>query len=64
VLPDGQQDKIHCDDPTQNDSGNADRVVFIGWRDAADVIDYRGSCEVVEVTDALPAGWPYGPVQR
>ena len=66
VLPDGQQDKIHCDDPTQGDSGNADRVIFVGWRDPADVIDYRGSCEIIEVTAELPAGWPYGlvPSQR
>ena len=63
---DGQVDKIHCDDPTQGDNGNADRVIFVGWRDPADVIDYRGSCDIIEVTAELPAGWPYGlvPSQR
>jgi len=59
VYPDGVEDRIHCDDPTQHDSGNADRVVFVGRRDPADVIDYRGSCEIVEVVQAAPAGWPY-----
>ena len=37
VLPDGQEDRIHCDDPQQGDSG-IDRVVYVGGRDPLDVI--------------------------
>ena len=61
VLPDGQEDRIHCDDPAQGGIGT-DRVVYVGWRDPLDVIDYRGTCDVVTVTQELPGGWPYGPV--
>ena len=57
--PDGQEDRIHCDDPTQSDNGSQDRVVFVGWRDPLDVIDYRGSCEIVTVVQQAPPGWPY-----
>ena len=65
MLPDGSSTRSAATTATQGDNGNADRVVFVGWRDPLDVSRLPfGSCEIVEVTDVLPAGWPYGPVQR
>jgi hypothetical protein len=61
VLPDGQVDKLRCDDGEQA-QGDSDRVIFVGWRDPLDIVDPFGTCEIVMIVRELPAGWPYGPV--